>query len=224
MNKPTKIVMAWSGGKDSSLALHSLRENPDYQITALLTTITKDYDRISMHGVRTSLREQQAAVLELPLEKVLITTGASDAEYREKMREKLLFLQNQGVEAVGFGDIFLEDLKIWRENNLAEIGMRGVFPLWKIETRKLADNFVKLGFKGIITCVDTQVLNGKFAGRLMDESFFADLPPQVDPCGENGEFHSFVFDGPIFKQAIPCQTGEKLLRDNRFYYCDLISH
>lgn len=217
------ILVSWSGGKDSTLALYEVLKNQNYRVAALLTTVTEDYDRISMHGVRSVLLEQQAARLGFPLEKVLISKNASNKEYEMNMGRVLTKYKGAGVTSVVFGDIFLEDLKKYREDNLATLAMRGVFPLWKRDTRELARTFIALGFKAITTCVDTQRLGREFVGRIIDEQFLSDLPATVDPCGENGEYHSFVSDGPIFKERIFYTPGEIVLRDNRFYYCDLLT-
>ena len=166
--------------------------------------------------------EKQAESLGIPLEIVLISNRASDNEYESKMAELLRRYQAAGVTSVIFGDIFLEDLRRYREDNLAKLGMKGVFPLWKRDTRELARSLGTLGFRAITTCVDTQKLDPRFVGRTIDEQFLAELPDAVDPCGENGEFHSCVVEGPIFHKAIHCSLGEKVLRENRFYYCDLI--
>ncbi len=217
-----QILFSWSGGKDSALALHEIQKSGKYRIAALLTTVTQDYDRVSMHGVRRVLLEQQAESLGLPLEQILITNHATNAEYETEMRALLEKYKKLGVNAVVFGDIFLEDLKKYREDNLAQIGMRGLFPIWKRGSRELARAFIALGFQAITTCVDSQHLDREFVGRLFDEQFLSELPASVDPCGENGEFHSFAFDGPIFRKKIGIAQGEVVLRDNRFYYCDLL--
>ena len=217
-----KILMSWSGGKDSARALYELRKNNAYEVVALLTTVTEGYDRISMHGVRRSLLEQQAESLGIHLETIPITQKATNEEYEAKLKEKLLYYKDQGVRSVAIGDIFLEDLRKYREENLAKIGMKGIFPIWKRDTRDLARTFINIGFKAVITCVDTRHLGKEFAGREFDQQFLSDLPPQVDPCGENGEFHSFVYAGPIFHQPIPYSKGEIVLRENCFCYCDLI--
>ena len=216
-----KIILSWSGGKDSSLALYELQKQ-GYEISALLTTITEDYGRISMHGVRVSLLEKQVQSLGLNLERVLIPKDASNEIYESRMRELLLKYKSRGVSSVAFGDIFLEDLKKYREEKLSRLNMRGVFPLWKQNTNLLAKKFIDLGFKAVVTCVDSTMLDGSFAGQKFDENFLASLPPSCDPCGENGEFHSFVYDGPIFRKQISFFIGEKVLRDNRFYFCDLV--
>ena len=217
-----KIILTWSGGKDSALTLYELLKKQEYEIAALLTTVTEGYDRISMHGVQRILLEEQAESIGLPLEIIYITQNSSNEEYEARMKEKLMHYKSRGVESVAFGDIFLEDLRSYREENLSKVGMKGVFPLWKRDTAELARTFIELGFRAIVTCVDSDVLDGSFAGRVLDNQFLSDLPSEVDPCGENGEFHSFVYDGPIFRERIGYRKGEVILRDNRFYYCDLI--
>lgn len=217
-----KVLFTWSGGKDSAMSLYELQSTQSYKVLALITTVTKDYDRISMHGVRSILLERQAESLFLPFEKIYITKNASNEEFESRMKDKLLYYQSQGVFSIAFGDIFLEDLRKYREENLSKIGMKGIFPIWKKNTTELAHKFIDLGFKAVITCIDSKVLDKSFAGREFDRQFLSKLPHTVDPCGENGEFHSFVYDGPIFRKEISHQKGEVVLRDNRFYYCDLI--
>lgn len=203
------------------MALYELQNSSRYEIT-LLTTVTGDYERISMHGVRRVLLERQAESLGLELEKVYITKDSGSQGYESRMLDKLTHYKNLGVRLVAFGDIFLEDLKRYREANLAKIGMEGVFPIWKRDTPGLARKFIDLGFKAIITCVDSELLAPSFAGRLFDEQFLSELPPGVDPCGENGEFHSFVYDGPPFRKKVSYKKGDVVCRQGRFYYCDLI--
>jgi uncharacterized protein (TIGR00290 family) len=216
-----KILFGWSGGKDSAMALYEIKKNNEYQVVSLLTTITEDYDRISMHGVRRTLVEQQAQSLNIPLYKVLIPKTCSNEIYAAKMTEALNKFKQDGVEKVAFGDIFLEDVKKYREDNLAKLNMKGIFPIWGRDSAELAHSFIALGFKSVISCIDTKVLDKKFLGRQFDEDFLAELPPNIDPSGENGEFHSFVYDGPIFKQRIGYNLGEMVLRDS-FHFCDLI--
>jgi uncharacterized protein (TIGR00290 family) len=218
----TKVIFSWSGGKDSALALYELRKNKDCEIQALLTTITEGYDRASMHGVRRALVEEQARSLGLPLEKVFIAKHSSNDDYESKMRHVLEKNLALDISSVAFGDIFLEDLRKYREDKLSVIGMKAIFPIWKKDTSVLARLFIELGFKAIVTCVDSNVLDKMFVGRVFDEQFISDLPSSVDPCGENGEFHSFVYDGPIFRHSVPFKKGEIVLRDKRFYYCDLL--
>ena len=216
-----KTPFCWSGGKDSAIALYEIQKSKKYNIVSLLTTITEGYDRISMHGVRRVLVEQQAKSLGLPIEEIFISKASSNEEYESKMREVLIRFKKDGVSAVAFGDIFLEDLRRYRENNLLKLGMKGLFPIWGRDTAELARTFIDLGFRAITTCVDSKVLDKRFVGRVIDAHFLDELPPGVDPAGENGEFHSFVFDGPIFGERIAYTLGEQVLRDS-FYFCDLL--
>jgi len=217
-----EIFLSWSGGKDSSLALYEIWKASSHRVAGLLTTITEDYDRISMHGVRRVLLEQQADALGLPLRKILIPKDSTNAIYESRMRALLEEGLREGIDTVAFGDIFLEDLKLYREKNLAQLGMKGLFPIWKRDTAELARTFIDLGFKAVLVCVDTAKLDASFAGRSYDHALLRDLPPTVDPCGENGEFHSFAFDGPIFKRPITHTVGEVVQRD-RFCFCDLVA-
>ena len=220
MSTPEPILFCWSGGKDSAMALHTILQRDDVQVTALLTTVTEGYERISMHGVRRELLERQAQSIGLPLHEVRIPPQCVNPIYEARMEEALRVHYNQGVRKVAFGDIFLEDLRVYREKNLARIGMTALFPIWKRDTRELIRLFHAQRFRAIAVCVDPKVLDRRFAGRELDESFFPDLPPGVDPCGENGEFHTFVFDGPIFRSPIPVRTGDVVDRDS-FIFCDL---
>lgn len=216
------ITCSWSGGKDSALALHELMRSKEHEVVALLTTVTEEYDRITMHGVRSELLKQQALSIGLPLEEIRISENITEEEYEKTMQDVMSRLKDAGMESVAFGDLFLEDVRRRREANLARIGMKAVFPLWGRNTRKLALEFIELGFKAIITCVDTSLLNGEFVGRNVDEKFLNDLPAEADPCGENGEFHSFVYDGPIFQKAISLKKGDVVVKRGRFHYCDLL--
>ncbi|MDP6546414.1 MAG: diphthine--ammonia ligase [Phycisphaerae bacterium] len=216
-----KILFAWSSGKDSAMALHELQQSNGCEIVGLLTTITEGYERISIHGVREELLDAQAASIGLPLTKVWIPQESSLDEYERRMGAALDPFVSQGVSGVAFGDIFLEDLRKDREDKLARVGLKGVFPIWKRDTAELARRFITEGFKAIITCVDTEFLDASFSGRAFDEQLLTDLPESVDPCGENGEFHSFTHDGPIFNNPIACDKGEIVLRNNRFCFCDL---
>jgi uncharacterized protein (TIGR00290 family) len=218
---PEPILFCWSGGKDSAMALHTLLRQNDVYVVALLTTVTDEYNRISMHGVRRELLEKQAQSIGLPLHEVRIPPQCVNSIYEARMEEALRVHHAKGVRAVAFGDIFLEDLRAWREKNLARIGMTALFPIWKRDTRELIRHFHASRFRAIAVCVDSKVLDPTFAGRELDESFFRDLPLHVDPCGENGEFHTFVFDGPIFHHPIPVRTGEVIQRDS-FVFCDLL--
>jgi uncharacterized protein (TIGR00290 family) len=175
-----------------------------------------------MHGVSQVLLEQQADSLGLPLEKIFISKNSSHEEYETRMREVLTKYKEARVSLVVFGDIFLESVKQYREDNLKKVGMKGIFPLWGKDTDRLAHAFIDLGFKAVVTCVDSHILDKRFAGRTYDKQFLSELHPDTDPCGENGEFHSFVYDGPLFRESISCTRGDIVLRDDRFYYCDLI--
>jgi len=215
------ILFCWSGGKDSAMALHTLLRLPDVRIVALLTTVTETYDRISMHGVRRELLVQQAQSIGLPLHEVRIPPQCVNPIYEARMEEALRIYYAEGVRTVAFGDIFLQDLRAYREKNLARIGMTALFPIWTRDTRELIRSFQAARFRAVAACIDPKVLDRSFAGRELDDSFFRDLPPSVDPCGENGEFHTFVFDGPIFRYPIPVTVGEVVERDS-FIYCDLL--
>jgi len=214
--------MSWSGGKDSALALAEVRTRRSLDVVALLTTVTQDYGRVSMHGVRRTLLKAQADALGLPLVEVSITRGATNEEYETSMARTLSAYKEAGVTTVVFGDLFLEDLRAYREEKLRRADMKAVFPIWKSDPERLAQRFIAAGFRAVTTCVDTQALAREFVGREFDEAFLADLPDGVDPCGENGEFHSFVYDGPILRRAIAVRTGEKVLREGRFAFCDLV--
>jgi uncharacterized protein (TIGR00290 family) len=218
-----KVILAWSGGKDSALALNKLRQQDNIEIAVLLTTTTKDYDRISMHGVRRELLLKQADALGIPLEEISIPKVCTNDLYEKQMRQALEKYYNKGIRIAAFGDLFLRDIRDYREERMARIGMQCLFPLWGEPTSVLAGQFIELGFRAIVACVDTEALGREFTGREYDRNFVEDLPAEVDPCGEKGEFHTFVYDGPIFSAPIPVSRGETVLRDNRFCYCDLIS-
>lgn len=217
------VLLSWSGGKDSALSLHALRQTPGVEVTGLLTTVTEDYDRISMHGVRRVLLEQQAAAAGLPLHVVSIPPDCTNEIYEERMGAELAAQRAQGVHRVAFGDLFLEDIRAYREAKLAGPGMEALFPVWGRDTTELALDFIEQGFQAVLVCVDTDVLDPVFAGRAFDADLLRDLPSHVDPCGENGEFHTFVHAGPIFRQPIPFQLGPQETRLGRFRYQDLIA-
>lgn len=202
------------------MALHGMRQEKDVRVVALLTTVTSGYERISMHGVRRSLLVQQAQRLDLTLHEVRIPPQCVNSDYEEQMGQALLSMKRRGVCRVAFGDIFLQDLREYRERNLARVGMTAIFPIWKRDTRQLVQDFCAMGFRAIAVCIDSKALPREFAGRELDQEFFRDLPQGVDPCGENGEFHTFVYDGPIFSSAVAVEQGEVVERDG-FYFCDL---
>jgi uncharacterized protein (TIGR00290 family) len=215
------ILFCWSGGKDGAMALHTLLQQKQFHVAALLTTVTEGYDRIAMHGVRRELLHRQAVSIGLPLHEVFIPPQCINPIYEARMEQALRLFYDQGVRKIAFGDVFLEDLRTYREKNLARIGMTALFPIWKCNTRELIRYFHDHHFRAIAACVDSKVLDPSFAGRELNEFFFRDLPPNADPCGENGEFHTFVFDGPIFQSPIPVRTGDVVYRDG-FIFCDLL--
>jgi uncharacterized protein (TIGR00290 family) len=207
-----KLVFCWSGGKDSALALNRLLREDRYEVASLLTTCNAHFQRVSMHGVRIELLEQQAEAIGLPLEKIFLSQRSSNEEYEQKMSACLLAHKARGVSGCAFGDIFLEDLRRWREENLARAGLRGVFPIWKVDTRELIRELFATRLGTVICCVNDAYLDEATLGRTIDPQLIASLPPEVDPCGENGEFHSFAFAGPIFRQPVRFKVGEKVYR------------
>ncbi len=234
-------IVNWSGGKDSTLALHRVLKEKKFDIKYLLTTLSEKYKRISMHGVREELLEQQAAAIGIPLKKIYLPENASMLVYNDIMEQTLQQLKKENIQHAIFGDIFLEDLRKYREEQLQKLGFTAHFPLWKEDSKELLNEFLSLGYKTILVCINEKQLDKRFAGRVIDNNFITELPPAVDPCGENGEFHSFVFEGPVLKTTIPFTKGEVVYRqyvaveeddncfssnpqpfDNGFYYCDLI--
>jgi uncharacterized protein (TIGR00290 family) len=210
---PAKTFFNWSTGKDSALALYHLQRNADYQVDCLLTSVNAAHDRVSMHGLRREFMLAQADAIGLPLKTIELPEQPDMPLYESKMSEAVSSLKAGGFSHAAFGDIFLEDLRRYREEKLATLGLKAVFPLWQRNTRDLMREFIGLGFKAVVVCVNTDYLDASFAGRLLDESFLADLPPGVDPCGEKGEFHTFCFAGPVFRREIPFALGEKVLRE-----------
>lgn len=224
-----KVVFNWSGGKDSSLCLYKVLQGKQYEVTTLLTSVS-EYQRISMHGVRVELLKQQADAIGLPLDILQLPEMPDMQIYEEVLTNKLTKWEAGGVNSHVFGDIFLEDLKAYRENQLAKVNCEAVFPLWKQDTKELVKEFVALGFKAVIVCCNNRLLGQEWVGRVIDENFINELPDEVDLCGENGEFHSFVYDGPIFKKPVNFTIGEKVLKDynnetaeSQFWYVDLVS-
>ena len=215
------VVVSWSGGKDSALALHELLSSQTHEVAGLLTTVTADHDRISMHGVRRSLLEQQARALALPLTIAEIPAGASNQEYAASMGAALRGLCDQGIRTIAFGDLFLAEIRRYREQMLEPLGMRAIFPLWGRDTAALAREILASGVRATLTCVDPRALPAHLAGRAYDESLLAELPAHVDPCGERGEFHTFVHDGPIFARPVPVRAGEVVERGG-FVFADLL--
>lgn len=218
---PRAALVSWSGGKDSCLALYEMKRSHTFAVAALITTVTEDYDRVSMHGVRRVLLERQARAIGLPLHQVAISKDATNAEYEGKMGMALSAYAAAGVDSVVFGDLFLADVRAYRERFLQRLQMTPVFPVWHRSTADFVRDFLRLGFKAVTTCVNTERLDESFVGRMLDNSFLEALPSDVDPCGENGEFHTFVFDGPLFTEPVRFSVGEKVLR-GQFWFCDLL--
>jgi uncharacterized protein (TIGR00290 family) len=214
------LVLSWSGGKDSALALWALRRD-GREPAALLTTVTESYDRISMHGVRRTLLARQAESVGVKLVEVAIPPACSNEIYEQRLEQAFAGPGLRGIDAVAFGDLFLEDIRAYREERLASAGRRGLFPIWGVDTTELAHEFIDAGFEATLICVDPDKLDPSFAGRSFDEQLLADLPPGIDPCGENGEFHTFVHAGPILARTISYVRGDIVERDG-FVFCDLI--
>jgi uncharacterized protein (TIGR00290 family) len=216
-----KTLISWSSGKDSAWTLHVLRARGDCEIVGLVTTINDAVDRVAMHAVRTSLLERQAAAAEVPLWRVPIPSPCSNAEYEAAMRRLIEQARATGVTQIAFGDLFLEDIRAYRERQLAETGLTPLFPLWQLSTPGLADAMVAEGLTAILTCVDPRALPARFAGRTFDRALLADLPADVDPCGERGEFHTFAYDGAMFARPVSVEVGEIIARDG-FVFADLM--
>jgi uncharacterized protein (TIGR00290 family) len=221
---PEPIILSWSGGKDSALALAALRERPEFDVVALLTTVTSGYDRISVHGVRRSLLAAQRRSIGLPVHEIVIEPQSSNDAYDAAVERALLDVRRRypNVGRIAYGDLFLEDVRRYREERLKPLGFEGLFPLWGRPTDALAQEFIDRGFDARLVCVDTTQLDAGFSGRAFDTALLRDLPPTVDPCGERGEFHTFVSAGPGFATSVAYDVGEVVLRDGRFAYCDLV--
>ena len=219
-----RVVLSWSGGKDSSMALEALRGDDRYEVVGLLTSITRGYDRVSIHGVRRALVEAQAAALDLPLFEVALDPDSSNDAYEAAFAAALALVREAEPEVacVAFGDLYLADVRAYRERLMRGSGVEPIFPLWQRDTTQLADAFIADGFQAVLVCVDTTQMSAAFAGRSFDRRLLAELPPTVDPCGEGGEFHTFVWGGPIFGRPIAVRVGETVLRDGRFAFTDLI--
>ncbi|MDD4971721.1 MAG: diphthine--ammonia ligase [Paludibacter sp.] len=225
--KKLKAIVCWSGGKDSAFCLHKVLTEAQYEVSYLLTTMNNDFNGISMHGLSEELLDKQAESIGIPLIKVRVAEG-SNMEYEKQMGKAYLKAKSEGISLVIFGDIFLEDLRIYRENQLAALGMEAIFPLWKINTKEIVAEFIALGFKTMICCTNDKYLGEEWAGKLINQSFLNELPPHIDPCGENGEYHSFCFEGPIFKKEIGFTMGQKVFKKltksnitGHYWFCDL---
>jgi uncharacterized protein (TIGR00290 family) len=215
-----KVLLSWSSGKDSAWSLHRLRQTPDIEIVGLLTTLNREFDRVAMHAVRRTLVDAQAGATGLPLRAIPLPWPCSNEQYESIMAEVCHTARAEGVDAIAFGDLFLADIRAYREKQLAGTGLEPLFPLWEIPTGQLAREMIGGGLRARLTCVDPRVLPRDFAGREFDTKLIGDLPPGVDPCGENGEFHSFVYDGPMFTHPLAIRAGEVVERDG-FVFADL---
>ena len=237
MNQKLKTFFNWSTGKDAALALYHLQKDTRYEVAHLLTSVNTAYDRVSMHGIRRTLLEQQLKSLDIPSSTIELPAEPSMEVYESKMRSALEPLRADGFTTAAFGDIFLEDLRTYRENQLKQLDMQACFPIWKRDTTALVREFMDLGFKAIVVCTKSELLDASFVGRAFDEAFIHDLPPNVDPCGENGEFHTFCYDGPIFNTPVQFTLGEKTYQEYKapkqddvhenekamgFWFCDLL--
>lgn len=216
-----KAWLAWSSGKDSAWALHTVRQRGDFDIVALLTTMNRDHQRVAMHAVRENILEAQVAAVGLPLVKVMIPSSCRNEIYEQAMGEAMARARAEGISRVIFGDLFLEDIRAYREKQLANCGMTPVFPLWRRDTPRLAEEMLAGGLSAYLTCIDPRKLRREFAGRRFDADLLAALPSSVDPCGENGEFHTFACAGPMFRRPIPVAVGEIVERDS-FVFADLV--
>ncbi len=216
-----KLWLSWSSGKDSAWSLHLLRQRGEYEVVALLTTLNDGAKRVAMHAVRETLLEAQAASLGLPLVKVPIPPQCPNALYEEAMAGAMAQARAEGVQDVAFGDLFLEDIRRYREEKLHAVAMNAVFPVWGLDTRELAREMAASGLRAILTCVDPKQLDARFAGRIFDEKLLLELPPEVDPCGERGEFHTFAFAGPMFRKPLAVRAGEVVTRDG-FVFADVL--
>ncbi len=225
LTAPTPVLLAWSGGKDSSLALTRLRDDPSVRVRALITAVTSGYDRISIHGVRRDLLERQAAAIGLPLIVAELEAKAPNAAYEAAWARALAEGTERfdGAVHVAYGDLFLEEVRAYREAQLKGLGYTGLYPLWGEDTASLASTFVRDGYRAVLTCVDTTQLSAAFAGREFDDVLLSELPASVDPCGERGEFHTYVWAGPHMREPVRVLAGERVLRDERFEYCDFLA-
>jgi len=216
-----KVLLSWSSGKDSAWALHVLRQQGTVEIAGLITTINSAFDRVAMHSTRRSLVELQAKAADVPLIPVPLPCPCSNADYESAMKSVCDQAVAQGVSAIAFGDLFLADIRAYRERQLSGTGLEPLFPLWQIPTDQLAQDMIRSGLRARLVCVDPKALTPDFTGRDFDEQLLRDLPAGVDPCGENGEFHSFAYAGPMFRQPIPIVSGERVERDG-FWFADLL--
>lgn len=216
-----KTLMSWSSGKDSAWALYNLQQDPEIDLVGLFCTVNKEFNRVAMHGVRVELLQKQAQSIGLPLEILEIPNPCSNSEYEAVMSEFVDRAKSSKIERFAFGDLFLEDIRHYREEKLKDSGISPIFPIWGIPTDMLIREMISGGLKTVITCIDPKQISKEFVGKELDESFLSKLPKNIDPCGENGEFHSFVFDGPMFKEKIEIRVGDIVQRDN-FIFADIL--
>lgn len=216
-----RTLLSWSSGKDSAWSLHLLRRNPEYEIVGLLTTFNRAADRVAMHGVRRALVQAQAEAAGIPLWEVDLPWPCSNEDYESAMRQACKKAVDNGIECIAFGDLFLTDIRAYREKQLSGTGLQPIFPVWRIPTRALAQEMIESGLRAKLACIDTKQISGDLAGREFDTQLLSELPPSADPCGENGEFHSFVYAGPMFNRQLQVEVGE-IVRREQFVYADLL--
>lgn len=220
MNERTKILLSWSSGKDSAWSLHVLRQQQEFEVVGLMTTVNEVYRRVAMHAVRVELLQAQAAAVDVPLWMIPIPSPCSNSDYESAMGAAITRARREGIDGIAFGDLFLEDIRRYREERLRETGLSPIFPIWGISTQELARKMIGAGLRARLTCVDPKQISAPFVGREFDASLLAELPPGIDPCGERGEFHTFAYDGPMFREPVRIQLGETVERDG-FVFADL---
>lgn len=214
--------MSWSSGKDSAWALYQLQQDPEIDLVGLFCTVNSEFNRVAMHGVRVELLEKQAKSIGLPLEIIEIPYPCNNTDYEKIMGQFVKKAKSKHIKYFAFGDLFLEDVRSYREEKLKGSGIKPIFPIWGVPTDKLLGEMINSGLKAVITCINPKQIPEQFAGKELDKNFLSALPKNIDPCGENGEFHSFVFDGPMFKEKINIFVGEIVQRDN-FVFADILS-
>jgi uncharacterized protein (TIGR00290 family) len=220
MNERIKVLLSWSSGKDSAWSLHVLRQQQKFEVVGLMTTVNEVYQRVAMHAVRVELLEAQAAAVDVPLWMIPIPSPCSNSDYESAMGAAITRARREGIDGIAFGDLFLEDIRRYREERLRETGLSPIFPIWGISTQELARKMIGDGLRARLTCVDPKQISASFVGREFDAPLLAELPPGIDPCGERGEFHTFAYDGPMFREPVRIQLGESVERDG-FVFADL---
>ena len=220
LNERTKVLLSWSSGKDSAWSLHVLRQQQKFEVVGLMTTVNEVYRRVTMHAVRVELLQAQAAAVDVPLWMIPIPSPCSNSDYESAIGAAIARARREGIDGIAFGDLFLEDIRRYREERLRETGLSPIFPIWGIPTKELAREMIGAGLRARLTCVDPKQISTSFVGREFDASLLAELPPGIDPCGERGEFHTFAYDGPMFREPVRIQLGETVDRDG-FVFADL---